>query len=229
MKQGFTRAAAIFHLLLLITCLDVFAQFSISLGGGTAKYFGKTIGIYPQINPNTFPFIFGGKLRGAYGFLEKNSVNLSFGYYAPSLPIDNYGNYTLNSLRVQNMELELNYHRYLSGRYSFPEPKTYALIGFSAVMSRHEVEGPIELVAPGERKFFEDRLIETGHMNIGLGGEVPVRGIFLFLEAKASIHVNAFLNKTTIWETSLINFGAATAGMRFLVGNGRRSRAPRGR
>ncbi|MCS7019929.1 MAG: hypothetical protein RMJ87_12710, partial [Cytophagales bacterium] len=187
------------------------------------------IGLYPQINPNTFPFIFGGKLRVGYGFFEKNTVNLSFGYYAPSLPVDNYGNYTLTSLRVQNMELELNYHRYLSGRYSFPEAKTYALIGFSAIMSKHNVDGAVELVSSGERKFFEDRHIETGHVNIGLGGEIPVRGAFLFLEAKAAIHLNAFLNKTTIWETSLINFGAATAGVRFFLSGKRRSGAPRGR
>ncbi|WP_250631347.1 hypothetical protein [Rhodoflexus caldus] len=226
MKQGFTLATGVF--LLLFATSNAFAQFSVSIGGGTAKYFGKTIGIYPQVNPNTFPFIFGGKLRVGYGFFEQNSINLSFGYYAPSSPLDNYGNYTLTSLRVQNMELELNYHRYLSGRYSFPEAKTYALVGFSAVMSNHNVDGAIELVSSGERKYFENRRIETGHVNIGLGGEVPVRGAFLFLEAKAAIHMNAFLNKTTIWETSLINFGAATAGVRFLVGGGR-SRAPRGR
>jgi hypothetical protein len=227
MKQGFTLATGIF--LFLFAVSNAFAQFSVSIGGGTAKYFGKTIGTFPQVDPNTFPFIFGGKLRGSYGFFERNSVNMSVGYYAPSLPLENYGNYIFATLRVQNTELELNYHRYLSGRYSFPEAKTYALIGFSAIMSRHDVGGPIESVSSGERKLYEDRLIETGHVNIGLGGEVPVRGAFLFLEAKAAIHMNAFLNKTTIWETSLINFGAATAGVRFLVGGGGRSRAPRGR
>jgi hypothetical protein len=227
MKQSFTLATGIF--LLLFAVSNAFAQFSVSIGGGTAKYFGKTIGIYPQVNPNSFPFIFGGKLRAGYGFLEQNSVNLSFGYYAPSAALDNYGSYANTFLRVQNLELELNYHRYLSGRYSFPEAKTYALVGFSAIMSNHNVDGAIELVSSGERKFFENRRIETGHLNIGLGGEVPVRGAFLFLEAKAAIHLNAFLNKTTIWETSLINFGAAAAGVRFLVGGGGRSRAPRSR
>jgi len=226
MKQSFILATGIFLFLMIVS--NSFAQFSVSIGGGTAKYFGKTIGIYPQVNPNTFPFVFGGKLRAGYGFFEKNSINLGFGYYAPSAPLDNYGNYVQTSLRVQNMELEFNYHRYLSGRYSFPEAKTYALAGFSAIMSNHKVDGAVELVSSGERKFFENRLIETGHFNIGFGGEVPVRNVFLFLEAKAAIHVNAFLNKTTIWETSLINFGAATAGVRFMVG-GRRSRAPRGR
>lgn len=227
MKQGFTRTATL--MLLLFVSYGAFAQFSVSLGGGTAKYFGKTIGIYPQINPNTFPFIFGGKLRGSYGFFEQNSINLSLGYYAPSAPLERYGGYVQTSLRVQNIELEFNYHRYLSGRYSFPEAKTYALVGFSAILSNHDVSGQVEFVSSGERKFFEDRRIETGHVNIGFGGEVPVRGVFLFLETKAAIHVNAFLNKTTIWETSLINFGAATAGMRFLVGGGGRSRAPRSR
>ncbi|WP_448519814.1 hypothetical protein [Rhodoflexus sp.] len=227
MKQGFTLVAAI--VLLFLSTSRAFAQFSVSLGGGTAKYFGKTIGLYPQVDPNTFPFIFGGKLRGSYGFFERNSINLSFGYFAPSAPLGNYGSYVQTSLRVQNMELELNYHRYLSGRYSFPEAKTYVLAGFSAILSNHDVSGAVELVSSGERKFFEDRRIETGHINLGLGGEVPVGGAFLFLEAKAAIHVNAFLNRTTIWETSLINFGAATAGVRFLVGGGGKSRSPKSR
>lgn len=225
MKQIFTKVAAAACLLYSANC---WAQFSVSLGGSTRKYFGKTIGLYPQVNPNTTSFIFGGKLRLGYGFFHRHSVNLGVAYFAPSAPVERYGDYLID-MSFQNIELEFNYHYYFSGRYDFPEAKAYLLTGFSAINSHHRiVGGVVELVAPGERKFFENRRIETGHWNLGIGGEVPLRrgSAFWFLEAKAAIHVNAFVKKTTIWETSLINFGSATTGVRFLIGGPKRKGGP---
>lgn len=199
------------------------AQFSVSLGGTFGKHVGKAEGwgMYPITNPNAFPPLLGGKIRGTYGFLSRNSIGLGFAYYAPA-SLDNVGNYSTASLSAQAMELELNYHRYFSGDYNMDDFKFYGILGLSAIMMRHTfaLENP-DHVAAGELKFFENDLIQTGHINVGLGVELPVGGAFIFLEGKTAVHANAFVDNTTVWETSLVYLASGTAGVRIPINIGK--------
>ncbi|MCU0449752.1 MAG: hypothetical protein MUC97_07875 [Bernardetiaceae bacterium] len=213
------------------------AQFGISVAGVGVRHFGKVgIGEYPinnpnEVIPNGFPTLFGPKLRGTYGFPRKggkNSVSLGVGYYFPTREVNVlYGGVTM---KPRTLEMELSYHRYFIGTYDFSEFKLYGIVGVSAIQMYHNYNIPdIELVIPGERKYFDNSVVQTGHYNIGLGTELPVGGSFFFLEGRVSIHGNTYYRRTTIMASSLGYFGSVTAGMRFPINGREPGRHPRTR
>ncbi|MCU0390277.1 MAG: hypothetical protein MUE81_04105 [Thermoflexibacter sp.] len=192
------------------------AQF-FSVGGGLAysKYFGKRAD-YPLQSPKMYPSTLGLKLRGEYGGFgdKKNALSFSFAYFFPTKSIDL--SYAGATLKGKSMELELNYQRFLKGRYIDDALNVYALGGISGVMTTLDYSVPvIEDIIPGEQKYFKDETTLFVYGNIGIGAEYPVGDFYLFLEAKASIHLNAYVANTTIWQNNLMYWGGGTFGVRY--------------
>ncbi|SFF23695.1 hypothetical protein [Thermoflexibacter ruber] len=205
-----------FFAIQLIFAQQSYAQF-FSVGGGIAnsRYFGKRAD-YPLQTPKDYPHTFGLKLRGSYGGFgdRKNALNASFTYFFPTKSIDlQYGGATL---RGKAMELEINYLRYLRGRYIDDALNVYAIGGFSGTINTLDYNVPApELIIPGEQKYFKDETTLFGYFNIGIGAEYPVGELYVFLEGKAAIHLNAYVSNTTIWQNNLMYWGGGTFGVRY--------------
>lgn len=200
-----------------------YAQFSVGLSGTYTRYFGDKYK-FPLTTVDKFPFLVGGKLRFAYGFMDRNSINLNIGYNMGTKEVDL--NYLGNTMKPSSIEAELNYHRYFVGDYQGYAPvNVYVLAGMSLVRLKLDYTVPDTTAtnSAGEPKFFRDESTMVVHANIGLGAEVRVTdSFFLFLEAKTGIHTNAYVNNTTIWETNLMYFGQANLGFRIPIRPGRR-------
>lgn len=200
----------------LFLAQNAFAQY-MSLSGGAvyAKYFGQR-GDYPLTTPSQYPGTYGFKVRGTYGGFgdRKNAISGSIAYFLPTSAIDLlYGGATLKGSTI---EFEVNYNRYFRGRYVDDALNVYAIGGVSGALTslKYNVPDPA-LINPAELKYFKNEQTIFVYGNIGIGAEYPVESFFIFAEAKAAIHLNAYVNNTTILQNNLMYWGGATIGIRY--------------
>ncbi len=188
-----------------------------SVGGGAvyAKYFGNRAD-YPLTKPSMYPGNFGFKVRGTYGGFgdRKNALSGSIAYFLPTRAIDlSYGGATMKGSTI---EFELNYNRYLRGRYIDDALNVYAIGGVSGSYNMLRFNIPdISLIIPGEQKYFQSENTMFVYGNIGIGAEYPVQSFYVFAEAKAALHLNAYVSNTTIYQNNLMYWGGATLGIRY--------------
>jgi hypothetical protein len=196
---------------------DLFAQyFSASGGMMYAKYYGQRES-YPIATPSMYPGTYGFKARGTYGGFgdRKNAISAGIGYYLPTGAVDlSYGGATMKG--SSTIELEVNYNRYLKGRYIDDALNVYAIGGISGAWTKlkYDVPDP-SLIIPGELKYFKNQSTLFVYANIGIGAEVPVQSFYIFAEAKTAIHLNAYVDNTTILQNNLMYFWGGTLGVRY--------------
>lgn len=213
MKKIICLLAVVFSLFYV---QNVAAQFfSLSGGGVYAKYFGQR-GDYPLVKPNMYPGTYGVKIRGTYGGFGdyKNAISGGIAYFLPTKAIDlSYGGATLKGSTI---EFEVNYNRYLRGRYTDDALNVYAIGGVSGAITMFNYDVPEPAyINPAELKYFKDETTLFVYGNIGIGAEYPVSSFYVFAEAKAAIHMNAYVGGTTIFQNNLLYWGGATLGVRY--------------
>ena len=213
MKKIVCLLAIVFSLLYV---QNVAAQYlSFSGGGVYAKYFGQR-GDYPLVKSNMYPGTYGIKIRGTYGGFgdSKNAISGGIAYFLPTKAINlSYGGATLKGSTI---EFEFNYNRYLRGRYIDDALNVYAIAGVSGAVTMFDYDVPDPtLINPAELKYFKDETTLFVYGNIGIGAEYPVNSFYIFAEAKAAIHMNAYVANTTIFQNNLLYWGGATFGVRY--------------
>ena len=194
--------------------------------GGTVQ---KSFGLYPQYPINKaseIPSSYGIQVGVAYGGFgdAKNSLAAQFTYFLPTSTIDvGYGGATLSN---KAMALELNYHRYIKGRYIDDAANLYAIGGFVGYMNTMDYTMPYpERIPLPEQQYFQDDKDLIVMANFGLGGEVPIKSVYLFGEIISGIHLNTYRNKTTVWESEFMYNLRGRLGLRIpIIPNNRPTR-----
>jgi hypothetical protein len=219
------------HILFVLFFAMCFQQATaqISLGGaGTYTYFidGAQLNqltyvpnTFPVTNTDELPLIIGGKITGAFGFLDHNAIRLGLGY-----------NKALGDMKfmlgatgsLSSFEATLDYLRYIKGSYN-DTGGLYVLggFGFTHNMMTFNVPDVEAMAQTGELKFFNDRAVQVAAFNAGLGGEVlALNAFYLFAEASAAIHMNVYVDNTTIKQSNLMYHIRAMGGFRVPIGGG---------
>lgn len=230
----------ILFLFVCVWCLSmqqIKAQFSIGGAGSLTYYYidGSQFGqltyvanTFPITSTEDLPIIVGGRLTGSFGFLESNAIRLGLGY-----------NKALGEMKfmlgatgtMSSFEATIDYMRYLSGSYN-DMGGFYALggFGFTHSMLTFNVPDPIAMANTGELKFFNDRAVQLAAFNIGLGGEALVMNSFYaFAEASTAIHMNVYVDNTTVKQSNMMYYLRASVGFRVPLGGGSNKKMPRRR
>jgi hypothetical protein len=228
------------HILFLFVCVwclsvqQTKAQFSIG-GAGAITYYidGNQLNqltyvanTFPVTNTADLPIIIGGRLTGSYGFLESNAIRVGFGYNKALGDM----NFMLGAIgSMASIEGTIDYVRYLKGSYN-DMSGLYVLggFGFTHNMLTFNVPDPVAMGNTGELKFFNDRAVQLASFNLGLGGETLVMNSFYaFAEASTAIHMNVYVDNTTVKQSNLMYYVRGSVGFRVPLGGGGNKKLPR--
>jgi hypothetical protein len=209
------------------------AQLSVGLAGTYTRYFAGGAD-FPIRNTSNLPHIMGGKLNFSTGFLEFNALRFGVGYNIGISDLRSVSNTTAELMhgvngKVNSFELSIDYQRYFVGSYNY-DYGIYGIGGLSYVhnMLSYTIPDADALAATGEAKFYKDKTVQLITLNAGLGGEVWVMNKFYwFLEATAAVHVNAYINDTTIKQSNLMYFFRGMTGFRVPFGAAAKSARPK--
>ncbi len=212
------------------------AQLSAGLGGTYTRYFsgGKD---FPIRNAYTdVPHIMGAKVNLSAGFWEFNAVRFGVGYNVALQNFRQVSNTTAELMHgidgsIQSFEISADYQRYFVGSYN-TDYGIYALGGLSYMhnMINYNIKDPVALAYTGEAKFYDPKTVQLVTFNLGLGAEAYVFDRFYwFLEANAGIHMNAYINDTTIKQSNLMYYARAMTGFRVPFGAAAKSARPKRR
>jgi len=218
----------LFLLLFFLASFSLKAQqFGMGLSVEYSEYFGKSFFLtppfkYPIGYPDKYPGMLGVRISGDFG-KWKHRITGGFTYFLPLQTID--FNYYGIKWDMSRFNFDLNYKYYLFPFSSYESGGFYALAGGTVNFLTNNASIPDNTVS--EAKLFESETIIGTNFNIGVGGEVEIPSGFLFVEAKAAIHTNAFINNTTIWQTPLVSFWQVGVGYRFFLGQPKKFVHPR--